>query len=151
MIDYIPKFFELSEFIHSDTAINRKFKNIPDWNGINRLNILAQYLDVYREELGEPIFITSGFRCPLLNVIVGGSATSHHCKCEAVDLQIGNRTENDAIRLFNFLKSFNEEHDINIDQCFIEYKKSTNSYWVHLGFNFDNPNKQRNQYGSINV
>lgn len=150
MIDYIPKYFKLSEFIHSDTAINRKFENIPDWNGINKLNILAQYLDIYRAELGEAIHISSGYRCPLLNVIVGGSATSHHCKCEAVDLQIGNRTKMDAQRLFNFIKTFNTEHNIDIDQCFIEYK-SNGTYWVHLGFNFEPGAIQRNQYGELYV
>ena len=47
--------------------------------------------------------ISSAYRCPKLNSMVGGSLTSHHCKGDAFDVQIGNKTKADAIRLFNFI------------------------------------------------
>lgn len=148
---YKPKYFKLSEFIHSDTAINNKFENIPDWNGINKLLILAERLDMYREALNEEMYITSGYRCPYLNKLVGGSITSHHCKCDAVDLQIGKRSKYDAIRLYNFIKNYNIENNLNVDQVFLEHKSSNNSWWVHLGLNVDEPDKMRNYYGELNV
>ena len=148
---YTPKYFKLSEFLHSDTAIDNKFENIPDWNGINKLLLIAERLDIYREALGEAMFISSGYRCPLLNVKVGGTPTSHHCNCSAVDLQIGKRTKADAIRLYKFIKEYNQTHNLIVDQVFLEHKALNNSWWVHFGLNLDEPEKMRNYYGELIV
>lgn len=148
---YIPKKFKLSEFLHSDTALEKRIENIPSWQIIEKLRLLGERLDIYREALGEPIIINSGFRSPKLNVAVGGSKTSHHCKGDAVDLHIGAGGKLDAIRLYNFIKEYNEKHNLDVDQLLIEHKKSNNSWWVHLGLNVDNPEKMRNYYGSLTI
>ena len=46
---------------------------------------LAEFAEDVRSVLGCPMYITSGYRCPALNKAVGGSKTSQHLKCEAVD------------------------------------------------------------------
>lgn len=145
------KYFKLEEFLHSDTALLQKIENYPSWEIVEKLKKLAERLDIYREALNEPITINSGFRSSKLNVAVGGSATSHHCKGDAADLDIGEGGKEDAIRLFNFIKKYNKEHSLDVDQVFLEYKKSTNSWWVHYGLNVDNPEKMRNYYGELNV
>lgn len=53
---------------------------------VDNLNRLADYLDGIREKYGKPIFISSGYRCPLLNQAVGGVANSQHLKGLAADL-----------------------------------------------------------------
>lgn len=148
---YIPKKFKLHEFLRSATAKNHKIENFPTWEIVEKLRILAQRLDIYRNALGSPIFVRSGYRCPELNVLVGGSKTSHHCKGDAADLDIGTGGKEDAIKLFIFIKRYNEEHNLAIDQLFLEHNTSTGSWWVHLGLNADEPEKMRNQYDIMYV
>lgn len=149
---YIPKYFSLAELLHSDTAVANDIENFPSWNIIEKLRILAARLDFYRAEIGEAIFVSSGYRCPILNVMVGGSPTSHHAKGDAADIQFRKRDKKSAIELYNLIKSINEKYDLDIDQMFLEYKKSTGSWWVHLGLNVDDGGiHMRNQYGNLNV
>lgn len=149
---YIPKYFSLAELLHSDTAIANNVENFPTWRILEKLRILAARLDFYRAEIDEPIFVSSGYRNAVLNVMVGGSATSHHCKGDAVDIQFRKRDKKSAIELYNLIKSINEKYDLDIDQMFLEYKKSTGSWWVHLGLNVDDGGiHMRNQYGTLNV
>ena len=149
MINYIPKYFTLTEFCHSNTALKNDIENIPTWEHLDKLLKGAKVLDLYRDALGEAMHITSAYRCSKLNKLVGGSETSHHSKGDAFDIQIGKRTKADAIRLFNFIKEYNYNNSINIDQCFLEHNSKTKSWWVHIGFNFYEPHKMRNQYGEI--
>lgn len=148
---YIPKKFKLNEFLKSATAKSKKIDNFPTWKIVEKLRLLAERLDIYREALGEPIIVNSGYRCPKLNVAVGGSKTSHHCKGDAADLYIGNGGKENAIRLFNFIKEYNKEHNLDVDQVFLEHKTSNNSWWVHFGLNVDNPEKMRNYYGKLTI
>lgn len=152
MNTYIPKYFKLSELLHSDTAIANDIENFPSWPIIEKLRILAARLDLYRNEINEPIFISSGYRCAILNVMVGGSPTSHHAKGDAVDIQFRKRDKKSAEELFNLIKEINEKYDLDIDQMFLEHNTKTGSWWVHLGLNVDNEGRDmRNQYGSITV
>lgn len=44
------KYFDLEEFLHSDTAVKNNIENLPTWEGIERLKTLAiNYLDPLRE------------------------------------------------------------------------------------------------------
>lgn len=150
---YIPKKFNLDEFLESDTAKAKGIQNFPTWEIVEKLRKLAERLDIYREALGEPIYINSGYRNPELNVAVGGSKTSHHCKGDAADLRIGNNSSKEnAVRLFNFIMKYNKEHDLPVDQVFLEHKKSNNVWWVHFGLNVDNDGiNMRNYYGTLEV
>ena len=50
--------------------------------------LVANVLDPLRQALGRPVRITSGYRAPLVNRAVEGSATSQHLLGEAVDLTV---------------------------------------------------------------
>ena len=142
----------MAELLHSETALANDIENFPTWRIIEKLRILAARLDFYRAEIGEPIYVTSGYRNSVLNVMVGGSATSHHCKGDAVDIQFRNRNKRAAQELFNKIKEINIKYDLDIDQMFLEYNSKSGKYWVHLGLNVDdNGIHMRNQYGSITV
>ena len=48
--------------------------------------ILFDSFDFIREEWGKPIYITSGYRCPMHNAMVGGRVLSAHMFGLALDL-----------------------------------------------------------------
>jgi len=49
---------------------------------------LLRQLELLREKVGEPIRVTSGYRCPKHNAEVGGSETSLHMAGCAVDIVV---------------------------------------------------------------
>ena len=83
----LSKNFTLSEMIASSTAAKRGIKNIPDKGQIENLGKLCrEVLQPVRDKINCPLIVTSGFRSPVLNHIVGGSATSQHLRGEAADI-----------------------------------------------------------------
>lgn len=82
------KYFTLSELLKSDTALKHNL-----WNGApkeaeeNLKALIEDVLDPLREAYGRPIRVTSGYRCPQLNRLVGGSPNSQHMRGEAADIQ----------------------------------------------------------------
>ena len=47
-------------------------------------NLCVRCLEPVRQQLGLPIKVNSGYRCPLLNQMVGGVSTSQHLKGEVL-------------------------------------------------------------------
>lgn len=86
----LTKNFTLSEFIESETAERKGVDNTPSELVINNLKIAAEGMQKIRDLLGQPIFISSGYRSPKLNKAIGGSATSAHCYGYAVDFKCPN-------------------------------------------------------------
>lgn len=88
----VSKNFKLIEFFKSQTAENHGIINFPRTYVHLRcclLNIrkLAEVLELIRAcNKGEPVFITSGFRCVELNEKVGGVPHSRHRYAAAVDI-----------------------------------------------------------------
>ena len=77
--------FTLDELCHSDTAIRKGIDNSPTPEIKANLDILLAGLERVRDVLGQPMFISSGFRNPKLNAAVGGSKSSDHMKGLAAD------------------------------------------------------------------
>lgn len=128
------KYFTLSEFINSATAKRLNIDNIPTFEIVDNLNRLADYLDVIREKLGKPILISSGFRCPVLNKVVGGVANSQHQKGLAADLVCA-----DMESLEKVLRETG-----GFDQLIKEHRKGSTSFWFHVSVCTRN-GKPRNQ------
>jgi zinc D-Ala-D-Ala carboxypeptidase len=57
---------------------------------------LLDGLEVVRQNLGGPVKIVSGYRCPIHNREVGGASDSRHVHGDAADLQPGVLTIADA-------------------------------------------------------
>ena len=82
--------------LKSDTAVKHKL-----WNGApkeaeeNLRSLVEQVLDPLREAYGRPVHVNSGYRCPRLNRLVGGSPNSQHMRGEAADISpvIGNEAD----------------------------------------------------------
>lgn len=49
--------------------------------------LVENVLDPLREQLGKPIYVNSGYRCPRHNLKVGGAVNSQHLKGEAADIR----------------------------------------------------------------
>ena len=78
--------FNLSELIHSQTAIENAIDNTLDEKSLENLkNLCKNLLQPLRDMLGKPIHVTSGYRCKELNRLVDGVPTSQHVKGEAAD------------------------------------------------------------------
>lgn len=73
--------FHLDEFACNDgTPVPEEF--------IENCQLLADNLQVLRDDLGIPVDVVSGFRTPAYNKKVGGRTKSFHLKAMAGDLQV---------------------------------------------------------------
>ena len=89
--------FTLSELKKSATADKLGINNSIPLSIIPNIEILInQILDPIREYMDKPIYVNSGYRCPLLNKAVGGVAGSQHVLGQAADITTRLR-ENDLI------------------------------------------------------
>lgn len=87
------KNFKLSEFFVSSTADKNGIKNEPSLDAratIERnINLLVDnVLDPIRDKFCAPVIITSGYRCPQVNKLVGGANNSQHMSGCAADFHI---------------------------------------------------------------
>ena len=78
--------FTLEELIHSETAARNGIDNTPSEEVIANLKVLADLLERIRDTLGgKPIHITSAYRSPEVNRLVGSKPTSDHVLGLAAD------------------------------------------------------------------
>lgn len=77
------KFSELT--VTDDKELKETNKEIAWVNYSPKIQALAEFAEKVRKIIGSPMIITSGFRCEQLNKKLGGSPTSKHRFCEAID------------------------------------------------------------------
>ena len=92
ILDYnmrLSEHFTLGEMLASPTAQAHDIPNIPLKCHITALENLCQHcLEPTRQHFGWPIQVNSGYRCPLLNAMIGGAKNSQHMKGEAADITV---------------------------------------------------------------
>lgn len=76
-----------------------------------------------RAHIGAPIRCNSGYRSPEYNKKIGGAKNSQHVKAEAIDLDMGNKSDNE--RMFNYIKD-----NLEFDQLINEFDFS----WIHVSY-----------------
>lgn len=117
------KHFSFQEFERSETAYRHGIDNTaPEGARRNIAVLVDRVLDPLREAWGKPLTVTSGYRCPELNKIVGGAKTSHHLRGMAADISTGNRVENR--RLFQMV--------LDLKLPFTQLIDEKNFAWVHI-------------------
>jgi hypothetical protein len=78
--------FTLAEFTRSEAAARRGIDMAPPPHVVRNLQRLAnEVLEPIRDAVGVPLIITSGYRPPALNALVGGAPASDHMAGMAAD------------------------------------------------------------------
>lgn len=115
--------FKMSELIYSNEAKKNKLNNTPNIDSLDcMLELIASVLQPIRNAIKKPMIITSGYRSPRLNKIVGGKANSQHLKGQAVDFVINGLEP-------EYIVKFIQGMGIEFDQLINEYDS-----WVHISY-----------------
>ena len=80
-------------------------KQVPD-NLLCNVQLLAEKLQVIRDEIGESIHINSGYRDPDYNKKIGGAPKSQHMQAKAADIVCKSYTPR---KLYNLIEKLIEE------------------------------------------
>ncbi len=124
--------FHLSEFLRSQTAARHDIDMTPTPEVVDNLRRLCtDVLQPLRDALG-PVHITSGYRPPKLNRLIGGSTTSQHVYGHAADLVVTGHTPLEVSRWIR-------DHLDTFDQVIHEFGE-----WVHVSVpaGFESPRRQ---------
>lgn len=120
------KNFSYREMIYTDWGDRHNVDNTPPdlqtmFNLSRMVNIASQPL---REEVGL-IITNSGYRCPTVNVGVGGAADSYHMKGLAHDIVSPEYTPMQLAEAVKDLK-------LPVDKVLVEFPHSASGGWLHL-------------------
>lgn len=127
----ITKNITLNELLASQTATRHNIDNMPNAQVLaNLIESAVKLWQPARDILGQPIIITSGYRCPTLNRKIGGAKSSAHMFGRAIDFSCPSFGNTRAV--VKHLANEFKKRGIKFDQCILEYPQSPNS-WVHLG------------------
>lgn len=124
------KHFNLSEFFQSSAAAKNGIKNEPSSDEkatiVRNINLLVDnVLDPIRDMVHTPILITSGYRCPQVNRLVGGVDNSQHMSGCAADFHVMGFTPSMMHEVFLYI--FNT---LEFDQLI--YYRSKN--FIHVSY-----------------
>ena len=136
----LSKHFSLDEFTCSATAQAMGIVNSPGSSELANLRFLCQeVLEPARKVIGEPIHITSGYRCLALNRAVGGVAQSYHVRGLAADLHIVSDAHAsrlaDALNAQPYCDLILVEHAHGASWLHVQARKLSPRHRVNLDFN----------------
>lgn len=125
----LSKNFTLEEMVASTTASAKKIDNIPTKEVIENLSVLCRdLLQPIRDEWGEAIIVSSGYRCYALNKAVGGANGSQHQYGTAADIHTKSNSKKDNKALFNLIVTMAKLGKIHYRQVIDEKGYS----WIHI-------------------
>lgn len=126
--------FSLQEMTFSPSAIKKGIANKPTDEHIENLRLLCEnILQPLREHMDCSINVSSGYRAPALNSIIGGSKTSQHCFGQAADVQVEGRN----YEMFDFICK-----SLDFDQVIWEFGTDKEPSWVHVSYTKGKNRKQ---------
>ena len=125
----LSKNFTLDELIITSTSAS----NEPSEEHKEKLLYLCPYLlQPIRDEFGT-VQVNSGYRSQGVNLAIGGSKTSQHCKGEAADIRTPHA---DLWEVYLWILD-----NLNFGQCIYEEKGAAK--WIHISLpRLDKPNQQ---------
>jgi len=134
----LTEHFTVEELTASATAKAKGIANVPTPEHLANMKYCCEkILEPVRAHFGKPVKINSSYRCPALNVAVGGSKTSQHVNGQAIDFEImgiSNKIVADWI-------ADNLEFDQVILEFYVEGDK--NSGWVHASIKKEGRNRKQ--------
>lgn len=117
--------FTLAEMIRSEACAKRGIANIPDDAEImNGVLLCSEILEPFRELIGMPMKVNSGFRGHECNALVGGMFNSAHLYFRACDFIVPNLDLSEAWAKV-------KDSGLPWDQLIWETNK-TGSQWIHV-------------------
>lgn len=121
----------LAELTRSETAKRNGIDNTPTAEHLENFKLLAdKVFEPIRDHFKTPIFISSGYRSKELNALLRGSASSQHCKGQAIDIDMdGSNGEVTNRMVFDFIKN-----KLDFDQLIWEFGTDFNPDWVHVSY-----------------
>ena len=136
----LSEHFSLDEFVISATAMAMGYINSPGSSELANLRFLCrEVLEPARRVIGEPIHITSGYRCLALNRAVGGVAQSYHVRGLAADIHIESAAHAsrlaDALNAQPYCDLILVEHAHGASWLHVQARKLSPRHRVNLDFN----------------
>ena len=136
----LSEHFSLDEFVISATAKAMGLNNDPGSSELANLRFLCrEVLEPARKVIGEPIHITSGYRCLALNRAVGGVAQSYHVRGLAADIHIESAAHAsrlaDALNAQPYCDLILVEHAHGASWLHVQVRKLSPRHKVNLNFN----------------
>ncbi|MBQ0062127.1 MAG: DUF882 domain-containing protein [Bacteroidales bacterium] len=133
----LSKNFKLEEFTKSETAARLHIdNNIKDKEIEKNVEALCiNVLQPLRDYVGNPVKISSGYRCPALNKAVNGSSTSQHMQGEAADIIIPDKKT--GLNWFEWMRTH-----LTYNQLIWE-TNSRGASWIHVGYCRNRKNKMQ--------
>ena len=117
------------EGVYSRTAMRRGLKNKPTRTQREAMVIVAEEIfEPLRKWVGNKIKVNSFFRSPELNVAVGGSTSSQHCKGQAIDIDDTFGFKSNA-EMFNWIRE-----NLLFDQMIWEFGDDESPDWIHISY-----------------
>ena len=134
---YISEHISYKEVIRSSTAVRLGIANIPNSEQLENIKLIAEKIfEPLRNFFGKKIYISSFFRCVLLNTKIGGAENSQHCALKgeaAIDLDADVFKGLENFQIFRFIKE-----NLKFDKLIWEFGDFNNPAWVHVSYNKDN-------------
>lgn len=136
----ISNHLNLAEITRSETAKRNGIDNTPTAEHLENFKLLAEKVfEPIREHFGVPIFISSGYRSKALNAFIKGSASSQHCKGEAIDIDMDGSSNGVTNKMvFDFIVA-----NLEWDQIIHEFGTDSNPDWVHVSYTKGKNRKQK--------
>jgi zinc D-Ala-D-Ala carboxypeptidase len=120
--------FTVRHLVVSETAARRGLDNRAPVRVVRRLKRLARGLEKVRAVTGRDLEVTSAYRGPALNELVGGSLTSHHMLGLAADFSCPRFGSP-----YRICKAI-VRSGLRFDQLIYEHGDAGDGGWVHLSF-----------------
>lgn len=113
--DNVGKHFKVKEFACKDGS---QVVFIDDY--------LVSILDILRSQVKKPVYITSGYRTPTRNRIIGGAKYSYHMRGMAADIRVEGMTAKEIANKLN--KIIPEECGIIVYDTWVHIDTRTKKY-----------------------
>lgn len=135
--------FTLLEMVRSVTAKRMKFDNTPSVEVLNNLGHLCrEILQPIRDAWGEPIIVSSGYRCYALNRFVGGARNSDHMYGCAADIKTVGDLPSRNKELYQMIRRMYKHGKLRkLKQVIDEYGYD----WLHVAYQ-DGRSKKLGQF-----
>lgn len=143
-------YFNMMEFFNSPMARKLRIENVAStWLEQHEVEqnletLVRKVLDPLRMDMGYPIHVNSGYRCPALNTVIEGAKNSQHMKGMAADITL----VPDEKCIWN-CKQLNQqafEHirdNFVFDQLIIYGMGNDKGRFIHVSYNPDGNNRNQ--------